>query len=87
MNDKQKKINIDQVVNFLSTAFAKATQSAAPAIGTKNTKGTKLYDYQCEFAHLVDEIQRGPVYIVPKRIAEANELIEALSKEGNGEGA
>lgn len=78
-----KKINVDQVVTYLSHAFSKASQKATKAIGVKNHKGTKMYDYQVEFCHLVNEIQRGPQYIVPKLITEANELIESLSNEVN----
>lgn len=76
----QKKINTSQVVSYLNHAFGKAMQKSG--CGTKNTKGTKLYDYQVEFSYLVDGISRGPTYIVPKLIAEANELVEKLASEG-----
>ena len=82
MTDRQqKKINVEQVVNYLNHAFAKAAQKAIPNIGTKNHKGTLLYNYQTEFCHLVNEIERGPRYIVPKLITQANELIELLATE------
>lgn len=74
-----KKIDIEQVVNYLSFAFAKATSDFAALNGSKNHKGTDLYDYQIEFCYLVDDIQRGPRYIAPKKISEANELIDKVS--------
>ena len=73
----EKKINIDQVVSYLNHAFSKAIQG----LGNKNVKGTKLYDYQVEFCYTIDEITRGPKYIVPKVIAQANELIEKIASE------
>lgn len=77
----KKRINTDQVVSYLNHAFAKAQQKAFPALGSKNQKGTVLYDYQCDFCHLINDIERGPLYIVPKLITEANELIERLANE------
>lgn len=76
---QQKKINVDQVVNYLNHAFSKAIQRSN--LGPSNHKGTKLYDYQVDFCYLIHEIQKGPSYIVPKKITEANELI-AMIEEG-----
>lgn len=77
----QKKINVEQVVGYLNHAFSKASQKANRVIGSKNSKGTKMYRYQVEFCYLVDNIQRGPRYITPKLITEANELIAKLENE------
>lgn len=75
MAEESKQINRDQVVNYLNHAFAKATQK----MGSKNAKGTELYDKQVEFCYMIDEIQRGPQYIIPKVIAECNKMIDDLS--------
>lgn len=75
-----KKIDIEQVVNYLNFAFAKATSDFATLNGSKNHKGTNLYDYQVEFCYLVDDIQRGPRYIAPKKISRANELIGEIKQ-------
>lgn len=83
MAEGQKKINIDQVVNYLNHAFSKATQNRFPQ--TKNHKGTDLYNYQVQFCYLIDDIQRGPRYIVPKLITEANELIAEIEGQGTEE--
>lgn len=80
---QQKKINVDQVISYLNHAFSKAAQTATmtKGFGSKNHKGTKLYKYQVEYCYLVNEIQRGPRYIVPKLITQANELIDKLANE------
>lgn len=77
---EEKKINVEQVVTYLSHAFARAQQKAVYAIGNRNYKGSKLYDFQVNFCYLIDEIQRGPVYILPKVIQDANQLILELEK-------
>lgn len=83
----EKEINIDDVVKYLSRAFSKATHAASNTIGTravrfKNRHGkmekTSLYKYQVEFCHLIDDIQRCPIYIVKKNIQLANEFISQL---------
>lgn len=77
--EPRKKINVEQVVKYLSHAFSKAQQKAFPQIGNKNARGTALHRFQVDFCYLIDHIERGPAYIAPKKISEANELIEALS--------
>jgi len=87
-----RKINLPQVVNYLNHAFAKAMSKAIPALGNKATRTvfddgqvetTALYEYQVDFCYLVDEIQRGPTYIIPKVIQDANDLIARLEREGS----
>ena len=78
---EEKKINTEQVVAYLSHAFDRAAHKMAPVIGNRNHKGTKLYEYEVDFCYLVDEIQRGPEYILPKVIQDANQLIFKLERE------
>jgi hypothetical protein len=90
----EKRINVDQVVNYLSHSFAKAASRAAPKIGNRairtvsngNVYTTPLYRYQVDFTYLVNDIQRGPTYIVPKLIQDANDLIARLEKEEGEKG-
>lgn len=77
---EEKKINVEQVIDYLNHAFVRAQQRASQAIGSRNFRGTQLYDFQVDFCYLIDEIQRGPVYILPKIIQDANQLILALEK-------
>ena len=79
--DEDKKIDVNQVVSYLNHAFTNAIRGR----GSNNTKGTKLYEYQTEFCYLINEIQRGPSYIVPKIIQDANELIDTITQENKGE--
>ena len=81
VDKKQKQINIPQVVNYLNHAFSSALQKAVGKLGHSNVRGTKIHAYQCDFAYLINEIQRGPVNFVPKKISDANELIADLVAE------
>lgn len=82
-NDKQeKKIDVDRVVEYLRRAFAAAQEKfVEKRDGYKNGKGTTLYQYQVDFCYLIDEIQRGPTFSVPKVIQDANDLIARLEQE------
>jgi len=77
---EKKQIDIPKVINYLSHAFSNATQKAGKTIGYVNVAGTDLHQHQVDFAHLVNEIQRGPKNFLPKRISEANELIERINE-------
>jgi hypothetical protein len=78
---EDKKIDVVQVVEYLNYSFAKSLQKITTIIGSRNTKGTKVYQYQVDFCYLIDEIQRGPQYILPKIIQDANDLIIAMEQE------
>ncbi len=71
-------IDVPKVVKFLHRSFEVAQEKAKPTIGKDNTKGSKLYKFQVDFCYLVDEIMRGPTYIIPKRIQATNALIARL---------
>lgn len=72
--DEKKEIDIQQVMIYLSSAFAKATNH----LGYKNNKGTELYNLQVEFSWLQHEITTGPLYIVPKIIQQTNDFITSI---------
>lgn len=73
--EERKEINTEQVIAYLLNAFSRASRH----LGYKNQKGTALYDFQVELMYMIDDIKRGPKYIVPKCITSANELIETVS--------
>ena len=75
----KKKIDIKQVVSYLNHTFYSAQQESG--LGSKCVRGTLLHTYQVDFCHMINTIQRGPSYIVPKTISAANELIEQLKQE------
>lgn len=77
---KQRPVDVQQVIKFLSVAFTRAHQTAFENIGNRNGVGTRLYEFQVEFCYLVHDIENGPSYIAPKKIAEANKLIDRLAK-------
>jgi len=75
-------LEVERTVSYLSRAFSNATFKASHIIGNKAersvTSSTELYDYQVDFAYLIDNIQRCPAYIVPKYVQEANDLITGI---------
>jgi len=73
---EEKKFDVKQVIRYLNHAFSKATRP----FGSNNSKGTELYAIQVEFCYLIDNIEYGPKYIVPKLIAKANELIDSAAE-------
>lgn len=90
-NNRPKEVKVAEVVKYLNRAFARAVSKAASKIGLKAVRArdargvyetTPMYDYQVKFCYLIDKIQRGPEYIAPKVIQEANELIASLEAEG-----
>ncbi len=83
----EKEININDVVKYLNRAFTKAIYKSSHIIGksaerTMNIDGewetTPLYDYQVDFAYLINEIQRAPIYNARKAIHKANDLISQI---------
>lgn len=77
-------IPVDKVVRYLNNAFSKATVGMGKALAANkktNAKATPLYTLQVEFAYMIDEIQRGANYIVPKIISEANEFIDKIHED------
>lgn len=83
-NTAPTSIPVDKVVRYLNNAFSKATVGMGKALAANkrtNAKATPLYLLQVEFAHMIDEIQRGPNYIVPKTISEANEFIDKIHED------
>ena len=72
-SEAPKPIDVNHVCEHLGWLFRDAT------LGMKNnTKGNDLFDFQVEFAYFLDNITRGPTYIVPKLIAECNQFIEKI---------
>lgn len=83
-----KDIDIEQVTGYLNRAFSDATthfnESAVKDPDTK--QASRLYRYQVNFSYLINEIQNGPIYIVPMRIQECNDLIKNAENEPAEEG-
>ncbi len=88
-----KSINIKQVVSYLNHSFAKmadevfASRAAVKGTPEKTKSGiwqcpkTPLYTFQVKHCYFVDEIERGPTYMLPKVIGYANDNIAAMEEE------
>ena len=88
----EREINLNDVVKYLNRAFSKAAYRVSDVIGKSAIRyqtvngdwdTTLLYDYQVDFAHLINKIQREPTYASRKAIQEANDLIRDLEAEGS----
>lgn len=87
----EREINLNDVVKYLNRAFSKAAYKVSDVIGRSAIRyqtgngawdTTLLYDYQVDFAYLIDKIQRDSTYTSRKAIQEANDLIRQLEAEG-----
>ncbi len=47
-------------------------------LGSRNTKGTKRYEYEVEFCYITNEIERGVEHARSKMFERANNLINDL---------
>ncbi len=86
----EKEINLNDVVKYLNRAFSKAAYRASDVLGKSAVRfqdeqgqwdTTTLYDYQVDFAYLINKIQREPTYASRKAIQAANDLIRDLEAE------
>lgn len=98
--DRDKEINIEQVVRYLTNAFSKATHgmgratrhyvtqnwkrdndghfTVAVPLTTPHIEQTKLYGIQVNFAYMINDIQTGPKYLIPKVISDCNRMIDSI---------
>jgi len=78
MAEGTSNIDVPKVVKFLHRSFEVAQERARPVLGRDNTRRSRLYKFQVDFCYLIDEIMRGPTYIIPKRIQATNNLITRM---------
>lgn len=72
----RRPIDVNHVCEHLTWLFKTATRDIS-----KSSNSNDLYAHQVDFAYYLDNIQRGPTYIVPKIIAECNEFIDKISNK------
>lgn len=78
--EKETVLDIKQIVDFLNHAFRQATQGMGKATRSKDGVKSQMYVWQTEFSYMIDDITRGPTYIVPKIVTDCNELIAKLNE-------
>jgi hypothetical protein len=77
---------IKNTISFLNHSFRETSEDFKRRTSSySNVKGSVLYQYQTDFAYIIDKIQRGPVFFAIQNIAEANELIGKLSRQHNNQ--
>jgi hypothetical protein len=87
-----KVVNSGKTIEYLSRAFQGATRGFPVAQRvqwenptTREKDGERLMKWQTEMAYMVNNIQRGPSYIVPKTVADCNKLIEEIREYSSNE--
>lgn len=77
-NQPVKSVDVNRVVAHLSRNF----RAAITRLDSKSD-ADKIKRHQIDFSYMIDEIQRGPAYLAPKVIADANELIASMLIKSN----
>ena len=90
---REAELNLPQTIQYLNYAFGEAMKKFRRAVGAsrspyKLVKGVvrtedpnAAYEAEVEFAHLINEIQRGPRYTVTSLVSTANAMIVDLTKQ------
>jgi hypothetical protein len=72
---------IEKTVTYLNRSFRDTAEAFKTRTGlNSNVKGTVLNGYQTDFAYLINDIQRGPVFLATQAIADANQLIAKMDQ-------
>lgn len=77
-HDKERTFNANRSILHLKKMFTAATDHLEKPLRDRKGKTNDLYRYQVDFAYLIDEIQRGPLFAAKKAINDANGLIDDI---------
>lgn len=74
-------INIPGTVSHLNKQFASSIQKLGYLTGVRfAVRDTEVYDFQVQYAYIINSITTSPGYIVPKFVTSAHELIREVDK-------
>ena len=79
-NNDPKILNSTQIktsLSYLSHTFKDACYQFK-AIGQPTQNAEQIKKFEEDFAYLIDDIDRGPIFQIGKVIAECNELINNI---------
>lgn len=85
MAEKNSNRDINQIIKYLTNVFVRATKHLGTAERTKNGPN-RAYQYQTEFAYLINEITMCVPCMVQTNIAACNSFIDSVYAELNKEG-
>lgn len=77
----EKKIDVNLVVNYLNKSFQKINQTFPKANRDNSGRINQTYKNEVEFAHLINDIQRGPEALITHYVAKANAFLDDLNKK------
>lgn len=79
--------DLDRTISYLSSSFSRARETMlSKAYSSRTDKHlilAELRDYERDFCYLVDDIQRGHLYLAPKRVSDVNVLIKQVEMYTN----
>lgn len=75
----ENKIDVKLVVSYLTKSFNKINSTLPKANRDVNNKVNQTYKNECEFAYLINEIERGPECLITTNIAKANDFLTNLN--------
>lgn len=73
-----KTEQIEKTVQHLSRSFRQATRGKGIGLKQGTDSQQQMYNWQVEFAYMIDDIQRGPVWNLPKKISDTNKFIQTI---------
>lgn len=74
---EKAKQTVEQSVNYFYSKFRKVRSD----LHKKGKAYEDMKDAEIEFAYLIDEIERGPWYNIPKAINDCEDFIKAVESE------
>lgn len=63
-----------QISNRLKYEFRERVKK----LGNRNEKGTLLYNLQVDFSYIINEIQKGPTFFIPKLLSDYQQLLKRI---------
>lgn len=79
--------DLERTISYLSSSFSRARESmlsrAYSSKGDKQNILAELKEYETELCYLIDDIQRGHLYLIPKRVSDVNILVRQVEMGDN----
>lgn len=95
MKKRYKETDVPALLSRLTERFEQACATYRLALATRdsnrakkelsreNSRGTNIHKFQCNFAWLIHDIQKGPRCQIEDRVEDAEELISHINKISN----
>lgn len=78
-----KEKDVGQIIRYLTNTFNQATKGQEAATRSKTKGVNRQYQWETEFAYLLNELTLGPRCVLQKNIADCNNFIDSVVTELN----